>query len=259
MSDEKYTVLLVSEKAEKTRRLRLSIASLRFLIILIIFLILGGLSSIIYSIFLIKNISEINLENLRMKTERKEVAELIQDLQRIQEMDTYVRQSLGISDPINQLESAYQKQSNIQVSYLENIPSLVPTFGFITQNFSAGKSNNSPDHTGLDIAASIQTAILATADAFVVFSGWHHLYGNLIILSHGNGYFSLYGHNNQNLVEEREKVNRGQLIALMGESGVASGPHLHFEIWENGIPVDPTIFIPEYKSDYMMLGYDEKK
>ena len=70
-----------------------------------------------------------------MKTERKEVAELIQDLQRIQEMDTYVRQSLGISNPINQLESASQKQSNIQVSYLENIPSLLPAFGFVTKIF----------------------------------------------------------------------------------------------------------------------------
>lgn len=259
MSNEKYTILLVSEKAEKTRRLRLNTASLKFFIILIIFLIFGGLSSIVYSIFLMENVSVINSENLRMKTERKEVAELIQDLERIQEMDTYVRQSLGMPSPINQLESNSEKQSNFQVSYLENIPSLVPTFGFVTQNFSAGEVDNRADHTGLDIAASIRTAIRATADAFVVFSGWHHLYGNLIILSHGNGYFSLYGHNNQNLVEERDKINRGQLIALMGQSGVASGPHLHFEIWKNGIPMDPTIFIPEYKSDYMMAGYDEKK
>ena len=71
MSNEKYTILLVSEKAEKTRRLRLNTASLKFFIILIIFLIFGGLSSIVYSIFLMENVSVINSENLRMKTERK--------------------------------------------------------------------------------------------------------------------------------------------------------------------------------------------
>tara|TARA_B100000700_G_scaffold331784_2_gene468651 strand:+ start:52009 stop:52785 length:777 start_codon:yes stop_codon:yes gene_type:complete len=258
VEDERYTILLVSEKAEKTRRIRLRPASLRFIVIGIIFIIIGGLSSLIYSISYMNKISEINAENLKMRTERKDVAKLIIDLQRIQEMDTYVRQSLGMPDPIKDLDSDFEKSLSVQVSYLENIPSLMPTFGFVTQGFSKGKFANRSNHTGLDIAASLLTPIKATADAFVVFSGWHHLYGNLIILSHGNRYFSLYGHNHQNIVKERDNVKRGQLIALMGESGVTSGPHLHFEIWKNGIPLDPTIYIPEYKSDYM-IGYYEKK
>ena len=96
-------------------------------------------------------------------------------------------------------------------------------------------------------------------DGGINLAGWHHPYGNLIIISHGNGYFSLHGHNVQNLVKEKQRVKRGELIALVGETGVTSGPHLHFEIWKDGKVVDPAFFIAEYRSDYMTLEDDEKK
>jgi murein DD-endopeptidase MepM/ murein hydrolase activator NlpD len=70
--------------------------------------------------------------------------------------------------------------------------------------------------------------------------------GNTVILNHGSGYFTIYGHNSRNLVVNRQSVERGQKIALTGNSGYSSGPHLHFEIWKDGKVLDPEIFIPEY-------------
>tara|TARA_Y100000590_G_scaffold362195_4_gene419250 strand:+ start:6195 stop:6974 length:780 start_codon:yes stop_codon:yes gene_type:complete len=256
---EKYTLLLVSEKAEKTRRFHLSRGGLRLLILTIFLAVVGGAGAIIYSAMKFEHGAQLNSENAKMKAERREVAELIRDLQRIQEMDTYVRQSLGVPSRQEMKESSTDVPTTIPVSYLQNVPSKVPAFGFVTQQFSLQGSGTQPPHTGVDVAAVLKSPIHATADGLVVFSGWHHLYGNLVILSHGNDYFSLYGHNAQNLVEERKRVKRGDLIALLGETGVTSGPHLHFEIWKDGEPVDPTIFIQEYRSEYMTAREDEKE
>ena len=259
MAGEKYTLLVVSEKAEKTRRFHLSRGGLRLLIFTVFLAVAGGVGAIIYSVLQFEHVAQLNTENVKMKGERQEVAELIRDLQRIQEMDTYVRQSLGVPPHREMNESPSDVPTTIPVSYLENVPSKVPAFGFVTQQFSSQVSGSQPAHTGVDVAAVLKAPVHATAEGLVVFSGWHHLYGNLVILSHGNGYFSLYGHNAQNLVEERKRVKRGDLIALLGETGITSGPHLHFEIWKDGEPVDPTIFIPEYGSEYMTAREDEKE
>ena len=77
----------------------------------------------------------------------------------------------------------------------------------------------------------------------MVFVNWIYEGGNIIIIDHLNGFLSFYKHNKRFLVEEKEFIKRGQPIALMGNSGVSSGTHLHFEIWKNGIPVNPKDYI----------------
>jgi murein DD-endopeptidase MepM/ murein hydrolase activator NlpD len=254
MAGDKYTILFVSEKEEKTRRFRLSKSGLRFLVLVVFVSVVGGITALIYSAGQLKQITDLNADNEKMRSERKEVVEMIRDLQRIQEMDIYVRQSMGVPATKEPVASGGEEfPQTIPVSYLENVPSHVPVYGFVSQLFSEGTSSTHQGHTGLDVAAPVRTAVHSTADGLVVFSGWHYPYGNLIIISHGNGYFSLYGHNVQNLVKEKQRVKRGELIALVGETGVTSGPHLHFEIWKDGKVVDPAFFIAEYRSDYMTL------
>lgn len=259
MTGDRYTLLLVPEKDDKTRRFRFSRRRLWSISMLFVVTVVGGFGSLFFSVNQFQEVADLTADNEQMRSERSEVVQMIRDLRRIQEMDAYVRQSLGVSIAEEAESGEAEQPEAIPVSYLENIPSHMPAFGFVTQPFSEGSVSGQQDHTGLDVAAPARTAVHAAADGLVIFSGWQHPYGNLIVIYHGNDYFSLYGHNAQNLVSVRQRVDRGKLIALLGETGVTSGPHLHFEIWKDGTPVDPALFIPEYGSDYMTHHEDEKR
>jgi murein DD-endopeptidase MepM/ murein hydrolase activator NlpD len=100
-------------------------------------------------------------------------------------------------------------------------------------------------HRGLDISAGRGTPVYAPADGTVFFAGYGGEYGNVVILDHGNGLRSLYGHLQAARVKHAERVARGQLIALTGNTGRTSGPHLHYEIHVRGQAVDPRQFLWE--------------
>lgn len=94
-------------------------------------------------------------------------------------------------------------------------------------------------HGGLDFAIDYDSPVMATAPGVVIYADWYGGYGYAVIIDHGNGITSLYGHNNELRVAEGQAVQAGQLVALSGSTGLSTGPHLHFEVRENGEPVDP--------------------
>lgn len=98
-------------------------------------------------------------------------------------------------------------------------------------------------HAGIDIAASIGDSIYASDGGTVIFSGWESGYGYLVKIDHGNGYVTYYGHASRLLVKMGDKVYKGQEIALVGMTGNTTGPHLHFEVRKNGVPVNPQIYL----------------
>jgi len=99
-------------------------------------------------------------------------------------------------------------------------------------------------HMGIDISSPMGTPIKASNAGRVIYSGnTIKGYGNLIILRHSEEYITIYAHNQVNLVEEGEWVEKGQVIGKVGKSGRASGPHLHFEIRRNNKPLDPMLFL----------------
>ena len=169
-------------------------------------------------------------------------------------MDDLVRASLGTMldiDPkpvIIDSSAGILKLPNRQVSYIENIPSLAPIAGYISQRSINEGLFIKESHNGIDIVAKEGEPILASASGVVVFSGWTYEFGNMIILYHGDDYFTHYGHNKQNLKKQLDIVSRGEVIGLVGSTGMSSGPHLHFEIWREFIAVDPLIYFPEYKT-----------
>lgn len=112
-------------------------------------------------------------------------------------------------------------------------------FGFRTDPVS-GKSEF---HEGLDFSGKFGTPVVAVAAGIITWSGVHPGYGNLIEMSHGNGYVTVYAHNNKNLVSVGEKVEKGEVIATMGNTGRSTGTHVHFEVIRNGQHVDPKKYL----------------
>jgi murein DD-endopeptidase MepM/ murein hydrolase activator NlpD len=100
-------------------------------------------------------------------------------------------------------------------------------------------------HPGVDFAAKTGTDVKATADGKVILVGWDDIYGKLVALDHENGYTTYYGHNSKILVNPGDVVRRGQVIALSGNTGRSSAPHLHYEIRKDDVPVDPQTFLKQ--------------
>jgi len=121
-----------------------------------------------------------------------------------------------------------------------------PVRGRVSSSFgyrSHPISGVSKMHTGLDIAVSWGTVIKAADSGTVVFSGWRGGYGKAIMISHGNGLVSLYGHQSTLLVAKGETVSQGQEIGRVGTTGYSTGPHLHFEVRVNGSPKNPMSYL----------------
>ncbi|HET9342517.1 MAG TPA: peptidoglycan DD-metalloendopeptidase family protein [Candidatus Eremiobacteraceae bacterium] len=94
-------------------------------------------------------------------------------------------------------------------------------------------------HSGIDIGADYGVPITASADGNVIYAGWYGGYGNAIIIDHGGGWSTLYAHCSAMYVSANQPVRQGQVIGAIGATGWATGPHLHFEIRRNGVPLDP--------------------
>ena len=112
-------------------------------------------------------------------------------------------------------------------------------FGKRTDPFTGKPAN----HTGIDFAGKNGDVIVAVAEGVVTWSGDRYGYGVMVEINHGNGYSTRYAHNSENLVSVGDEVKKGQVVALMGKTGRATGPNLHFEVLRNGSRVNPVNFI----------------
>lgn len=115
-----------------------------------------------------------------------------------------------------------------------------PLRGYITSRYGQRWGRL---HTGVDIAAPTGSPIYAADGGTVIFSGWESGYGYLIKIDHKNGYVTYYGHASKLLVKSGDKVYKGQEVALVGSTGHTTGPHLHFEVRKNGVPVNPLPYL----------------
>jgi len=131
---------------------------------------------------------------------------------------------------------------------LRSTPAKWPCYGWITSEFGFRYdpfTGEKTFHKGLDIATSMNTPVLAPADGIVVSTGFHSGLGNELVIDHGLGIVTSYGHLSEFKVKIGDRVSRGQVIGSVGNSGRSTGPHLHYEVIVNGINVNPRKYIIE--------------
>lgn len=160
-----------------------------------------------------------------------------------------------IENRIEQLQLAsYATESSLtklQISLLAKsallaaTPSLLPIVGWLSSPF--GYRQNPYDgtfrlHAGVDLAADPGTPVRAPASGVVIYSGYREGYGKCIVINHGYGINTLFAHLSKLFVNTQEQVRRGDIISEVGSTGHSTGPHLHYEVRKNGVPVNPVAF-----------------
>jgi len=125
----------------------------------------------------------------------------------------------------------------------QRVPFGRPLYGWITRTYSVVIDSASGVHSGIDLAVKEGTAVTATASGIVASAGWDEELGNLVVIDHENGFLTMYGHNKEILVQKGERVLRGDVVALSGNTGHSSAPHLHYGIVKDGVTIDPAPFL----------------
>lgn len=134
---------------------------------------------------------------------------------------------------------------NDQRSLLAAKPAGIPTRGWVTSSFGMRQSpftGKRSMHDGLDIAARTGTPVQATADGIVSRVVTDPGYGKLVVIEHGYGYRTYYGHNSKIFVKVGQRIKRGETISAVGNTGRSTGPHVHYEVRLNGVPLNPKKF-----------------
>lgn len=205
-----------------------------------------------------KHAQEIKVQEARLKEQKSYNQKLHKEkksaLKEIEEDAILLEQQLAILEAENQqLESLLKNAKSRDL--------LVPSFGgtfsspvcsnqfYITSPFGYRKSPKkraSSNHKGMDLRAAYNSDVCAAADGEVLESSWARGYGNHIVIMHGSGYATVYGHGLKNLVKSGQKVKRGQVIMKADSTGVSTGNHLHFEVRKDGVAIEPSKFFCGY-------------
>ncbi len=258
---KRMNVLIVPDEGGQSRRLNLPLFVLKFAAWVLLILVVAVIAAIFsYSRFALKALDwnrlateneRLTEENRRVLRVTREIAEsrsiLVNLFRSYQEKHRPIPDSLfeltsggGINGLSEEAVALLRDRLHSPAQFLQQgLPTLSPVRGFLSQRFLEDPLFPERSHLGIDIAGKDGTPVVAAASGNVIFEGWTSFFGNCLILVHRDGYVTFYGHNRQNLRRLAEEVKRGEPIALLGSTGHSSAPHLHFEIWKDGIPIDP--------------------
>ncbi|MFL2500289.1 MAG: M23 family metallopeptidase [Candidatus Neomarinimicrobiota bacterium] len=240
MKFKKYKILFISPFNDKTWQSEFNRPTLIAGLSVIALSFIASLSLILLSIPIVKEYLQITAINNEIKQQKEIIDNIDKTLEDIGVMKSYI-ESIITSD-----DKDIIPDNNIRFMVTDNIPSTKPANGIISKEFDLNIL-----HFGIDIVNDESTPIFAVANGVVIYSDFSRELGNGVVIDHQNGYYSHYYHNEENFVKKNEKIDEGMLIAKLGNTGVSTGPHLHFEIWKDGQPIDPFTFFPDFskKSD----------
>lgn len=257
MEKDTFTVIVVPHDPQKTRNYQVPY---RLFYVLVTTAAIGLIAMVIflatYGRLLVKARESIVLagqvEELTRKNEQ--IGEIVRNLSELHAMDLKVRQMLGVEmaeeDSLAMARaSETEDMTDLGVDgekeqMLRSIPSFWPVRGYITKSYNiAGGPGDAEYHPGIDLGVERGTPVRSAASGHVDEAGWDDIYGYYVKIDHGYGIKTLYGHNDRLVVMRGERVGRGQTIAYSGNSGRSSAPHLHFEVTQDNVHVDPLKYL----------------
>lgn len=256
MTEKHLTVLVVPHDEGNVRRLRVSYRALR---------ILGGVGVLLAAVVAVAvltygrvavratRVAMLEVENERLEAENAKVETLADNLSEAERAYQQIRRMAGlgpsteiaaVADPgplTDRIPAGDEEGRPAPPSGGSGTPSAWPLTiqGFVTARFTGADG-----HPGIDIAVPESTPVVATADGVVRQRGIDPVFGHFVVLDHDGGFQTMYAHNEMNLAERGDRVERGETIAYSGNSGRSSAPHLHYEVRRDGRAVDPTPYLP---------------
>ena len=267
------SVLVIPDDGSRTLEFKLSYWTLRLvtgiLILLVVLVLVGG-----RYYWLSRSWEQVaqshKRENNRLGAEAERVEELASMVTRMKEVDQQLRSMLSpnlslppssyTASPTTEellngsiasgkittlkIQPAAYRQDALDPRRVPSVWPIPRSIGFVTAEFEDSRGVLKNQHLGIDIAAPGGTTVHATADGKVVFSNVHSDLGHMVAIDHFGAYLTRYGHNSVLLVAPGENIRKGQPVAMVGNTGHSSGPHLHYEVLENGEPRDPRRFLP---------------
>ena len=160
-----------------------------------------------------------------------------------QTVSQLIDRSTNVEERVTSLYQGYQDR----IVRLSSTPNIWPVSGWMTSGFGMRHHpihGGTRFHEGLDIAAPWGTPVKASADGVIKYAGYKGGFGKIVIIDHGYGIVTYYGHNSRLFVKAGDKVTRGMRIASVGNTGYSTGAHLHYEVHVDGVPIDPMNFLP---------------
>lgn len=227
------------------RRLRL----VGFLLLLALVVFLAMAVSWLYVASQAARVPGLRAEVVRLEAEQERVGQLADALRRLESQYNQVREMLGANraqdassiwlPPVGGRAAQEQVPAD---SVQASIPNAWPLTdqGFVTREHLGQIPG---EHPGIDIAVAEGSYVRAAGSGTVVQAGEDRIYGRFVRIRHADGYESVYGHASQLFVETDDQVERHEVIALSGNTGTSTAPHLHFEIWKDGTPIDPRTLV----------------
>lgn len=250
----KYTIQIIPSNGE-IKQFNIPHSTLVLVIILLV-VILGAF--IYYNV----NIGKVYMKNIQYTLMERKVGQLEREQRKIEYLSQEIRKFYVLSDKLNkalELEISPEEVNKVENNnllsrrnenpneetmeeearrLLEFVPNIMPCKGgWISKGFSE-------DHKAIDISLKEGTSIFATMEGEVSFSGDHQYLGRTIEIRNDEGFSVLYGHNSRNLVRKGDKVKKGDIIALSGNTGRSEAPHLHYSIQMHGKWVNPMNYLP---------------
>ena len=258
-----FTLMFVPEDNGKTFTLRIPKYFFRSLIVFIVILF-SGLVLLLFKSGQIaaklQVLSFIRMENEKLSKENYQLRQITEKINRLDNISRYLSRYLstpGFDQGVYENASASSDSSgsagrnysfyrpmqfgqNVKVENVASFPNIFPVEGWITRQFDLDSSAFETGHQGLDFAAATGTPIKATAPGVVGKIENDKYFGLIVSIYHDHGFITRYGHCSQILVAKHERVNRGQTIALVGNTGRSTAPHVHYEVIKDGKYIDPS-------------------